>query len=348
MRAATWESIGTMQVSDLPDPAVGPGDVLIEVGACGICGSDVHSFAEGAWIAPGARMGHEFAGTVHAAGDAVDGVAVGDSVAVIGLVPCGECPRCAEGRTNLCAAPVGAVGGYGEQVVVPRAVVGEQLFLLPPGMTEEEGALLEPFSVAARAVRVADVPLDEPILVLGLGAIGLGVLQVLKAHGATDVIGVDIAAQRLELAKRLGADLVLDGSLGDISQQLLELRGTTASPFQQAGALGAVFECSGAAPVFADALKAVRAAGVVVLVALTSAPVEVAVNDIVQKEIRVQGSFAYTAADCQHAFELMCSGQLQARPLISATYPLEEVQQAFQDQQDTLGSIKVLVLPRHS
>lgn len=345
MRLATWEAIETVRIREVDEPVVGPDDILVEIGACGICGSDVHSYVEGAWIAAGQPMGHEFAGTVTARGAAIRTVDIGDRVAVNPALSCGECARCVEGHRNLCAAMSGFGGGFGDRVLFRSAVVGEQLFVLPQHVSLEEAAFLEPLSVATRTIAVASPPLDEPIVVFGLGSIGQCVVQVLLAMGATDVIAVDTSAMRRDAARRAGSQEVLDPGSVDIRKHLLDSRGRTTSPYQTGGAIGTVFECSGAPVVLPVAIELLRAGGTLLLVALASRTTAIDINDIVQKELRVLGSFAYTPADCQAAFDLLITGRVCLAPLISHRFALEDIGAAFEAQRRTESSIKVMVSP---
>ncbi|WP_214402564.1 zinc-dependent alcohol dehydrogenase [Pseudonocardia lacus] len=346
MRAALWEGIGSVGLAELPDPEPGPADLVIDVGACGICGSDVHAFAEGAWISPGSRMGHEFAGTVRAVGAEVRGIAVGDRVAVNPMGPCGGCAQCAVGNTNLCAAPVhGAGGGLADRVLVPRALLGRRVFRLPDGLSLEEGAFLEPLSVAVRAVRSA--ALDEPILVTGLGSIGQCALRALLAYGATDVVGIDVSPPRLAAGAAAGAT-VLDARDGvdALKARLLDRWGTSTSPYQLgSGNAGTVVECSGALPMLELATAVTRAAGTIVVAGLTSRTPPLDVNTVVQKELRLRGSFAYTADDAAEAFRLLAEGHVRVDDLVTHRVPLARVAEAFAAQHAVDGSIKVVVIP---
>lgn len=344
-RAVTWEDVETLALAEVDAPQAGPRDVVIDVGACGICGSDVHSYVEGAWIAKGVRMGHEFAGTVSAVGAEVDGLAVGDRVSVNPAVPCGTCARCREGLFNVCGAMTGASGGFADQVRLTGARVGEQVFTLPDTMSFATAAFLEPLSVATRAVRMAAPSLTEPILVLGLGTIGQCVLQVLLAHGATDVIAVDVSALRRDVALAAGAHEVMDPAHSDVRSTLLASRGTLTSPYQVSGAIGAVFECSGSVAVLPVALELARAGAPISLIALASRHADIDLNMAVQKELSLLGSFAYAPQDCQEAFELLASSRVDVAGLVSHTYELADITAAFEAQRDPAGSVKVMVTP---
>jgi threonine dehydrogenase-like Zn-dependent dehydrogenase len=346
MRSARWHGIRSIGLVEEPAPAPGPHDVVLDVGACGICGSDVHAFAEGAWIAEGSPMGHEFAGTVSAVGADVQKLTVGHRVAVNPMGPCGACAQCVAGRTNLCADPHrSARGGLGDQVLVPHAEADGRLFRMPDGMSFEEGAFLEPLSVAVRAVRSAAPDLDAPIVVAGLGSIGQCVLRVLQAAGAQDVLGIDVSQARLKVAAATGA-AVLDNRSTDAREHVLDRWGTSNSPYQPgSGNVRTFFECSGALPMLTLATAVTRASGTVAVAGLTSTTPTVDVNTIVQKELRVIGSFAYTPADSTEAFRLLAGGHVQVAPLVSHRVPLSRVDEAFTTQHAVDGSVKVVVVP---
>ena len=318
---------------------------MVEIGSCGICGSDIHAYVEGAWIAAGQRMGHEYAGTVSSVGSEVTGLSVGDRVAVNPMVSCGECARCREGLFNVCGQPTGAGGGFADRVVISGATVGNQLFVLPDDLSFSAAAFLEPLSVAARAVRMAAPPLNEPILVFGLGTIGQCVLQVLLAYGAGDVIVVDPSEVRREAARAAGAHEVIDPTTTDVLAALLESRGRLTSLYQVSGAIGAVFETSGAVTVLPVALELARAGAAISLIGLAGRNAEVDLNYAVQKELRLLGSFAYAPQDAQEAFRLLSARKVHVEPLVSHTFALADIAEAFETQRDPSRSIKVMVTP---
>ncbi|GEL23859.1 alcohol dehydrogenase [Pseudonocardia sulfidoxydans NBRC 16205] len=346
MRSTRWQAIGSVGLVDTAAPQAGPHDVVLDVEACGICGSDVHAFAEGAWISAGDPMGHEFAGTVSAVGPQVSTFAVGDRVAVNPMGPCGSCGQCAGGSSNLCANPAhSSFGGLGDQVLVAHAESGARLFRLPDTMSFEEGAFLEPLSVAVRAVRCADPDLAAPVVVAGLGSIGQCVVRVLRAYGASDVVGIDVSTPRLRVAAATGVD-VLDAREGDVVAGLLDRWGTSDSPYQPgSGNVAAFFECSGAQPMINAATAVTRAGGTVALTGLSGHRPGVDLDTVVQKELRLRGTFAYTGDDATEAFRLLESGAVDVAPLVTHRIPLSRVDEAFAAQHATDGSVKVVVLP---
>ena len=342
MKAAVFKGVRDLRVEDVPAPEPGPDDIVVQVKAVGVCGSDLHTYLHGSFVQPGQIMGHEFAGEVVAAGDQVEGVAVGDRLTASPLVPCNECARCAEGRYNLCAAAwtqglaYGRPGAFAERIKIPHPVPGQNVFPLADEISDEAGALVEPLAVAIHAVKLAGDVAGTTAVVLGLGTIGLQVVQALRARGARRIIGVDLARLRLDAADKLGAEAV-DGSSG-IDEAL---KGALAD----GGEIDLVFECSGVPALATAALRHVRAGGEIVILALFDDPVTFNPTLLVQKEIRMQGSIAYTGEDFADAVEMLRTGQAQSEELITHREPLDDISGAFSAQLEKDTSIKVLVLP---
>jgi (R,R)-butanediol dehydrogenase / meso-butanediol dehydrogenase / diacetyl reductase len=341
MKAAVFRGVEDMQVEDVPEPEGGPDDVVVAVKAVGVCGSDLHTYLHGSFVQPGQIMGHEFAGEVIAAGEQVEGVAVGDRLTASPLVPCNDCPRCAEGRYNLCAAAwtqglaYGRPGAFAERIRIPHPVPGQNVFPLSDEISDEAGALVEPLAVAVHAVKLAEPVEGTTALVLGLGTIGLQVVQALRARGAGRIIGVDLSKLRLEAAGKLGAE-ALDGA-GGLDEVLGDALGSDE--------IDLVFECSGVPALANEAIERVRAGGTIVVLALFDDPVTFNPTMLVQKEIRLQGSIAYTGEDFADAVEMVRNGQAQSDELITHREALADISDAFGVQLDKERSIKVLVRP---
>jgi len=342
MKAAVFKGIEDLQIEDVPDPEAGPNDVVVAVKAVGVCGSDLHTYLHGSFVQPGQIMGHEFAGEVVEAGPAVEGVAVGDRLTASPLVPCNDCPRCAEGRYNLCAAAwtqglaYGRPGAFAERLRIPDPVPGQNVFSLGDDISDEAGALVEPLAVAVHAVKLAAPVEGATCLVLGLGTIGLQVVQALKAQGAGRVIGVDLSGLRLEAGRQLGAE-ALDGAAG-----LDQVLGDALASGDE---IDVVFECSGVPALATAALERVRGGGTIVVLALFDDPVTFNPTILVQKEIRLQGSIAYTGEDFADAVAMIRGGKAQSEPLITHRESLDDISEAFGVQLEKDRSIKVLVRP---
>jgi 2-desacetyl-2-hydroxyethyl bacteriochlorophyllide A dehydrogenase len=343
MKAAVFKGVEDLQVEDVPDPEAGPGDVVVAVRAVGVCGSDLHTYTHGSFVSPGQIMGHEFAGEVVQAGSDVQGVSVGDRLTASPLVPCGDCPRCAEGRYNLCAAAwtqglaYGRPGAFAERIRIPNPVPGQNVFPLGDDISDEAGALVEPLAVAVHAVKLAEPVQGTTALVIGLGTIGLQVVQALRARGVGRVIAIDLSELRLKVARGLGAE-AYDGGAG--------LDEVLAEALADGGEIDLVFECSGVPALAEAAIRSVRAGGTIIVLALFDDPVTFNPTALVQKEIRLQGSIAYTGEDFADAVELLRTGQAQSAPLITHREALDDISQAFATQLDKDHSIKVLVTPR--
>jgi 2-desacetyl-2-hydroxyethyl bacteriochlorophyllide A dehydrogenase len=342
VKAAVFRGVEDIQFEDVPMPEAGPEDVVVAVRACGICGSDLHTYLHGSFVQPGQVMGHEFTGEVVTAGDSVSGLAVGDRVTASPIVPCMECARCAEGRYNLCAVAwtngiaYGRPGAFAEFLMIPKPVVDETTFKLGDDVSDEAGALVEPLAVAVHAVKLAEPVEGATALVLGLGMIGQQVVQALRAAGAGRIIGIDISQLRVEAAGVLGAE-ALEGSAGvEAALEPILADGTE---------IDMVFECTGVPKIAESALNVVRAGGTIVVLALYDDPLTFNPTLLVQKEIRLQGSIAYTGEDFRDAVELVRSGKAQADPLITQRESLENVSDAFSVQLRKDESIKVLVKP---
>jgi 2-desacetyl-2-hydroxyethyl bacteriochlorophyllide A dehydrogenase len=342
MKAGVFRGIKEMVVEELATPRAGAEGIVIAVDACGICGSDLHTYLHGSFVEPGQVMGHEFVGRIVEAGPSVEGLAVGDRVTASPLVPCNECPRCAEGRYNLCpkawtqGIAYGKPGAFAELVRIPNATPGSNVFPISGDLEDDAGALVEPLAVAVHAVKLAEPVVGATALVAGLGAIGQQVAQTLRASGAGRVIGVDVSALRLQAAEKLGAETV-DGSAG-LAEALAPVLG-------EGEEIDLVFECSGVPAVANAALELIRAGGTIVVLALYDDPVTFNPTVLVQKEIRLQGSIAYTGEDFAAAVDLIHEGKAQAGPLITQRHPLDEIAKAFEVQLDKDRSLKVLVTP---
>jgi (R,R)-butanediol dehydrogenase/meso-butanediol dehydrogenase/diacetyl reductase len=342
MKAAVFKGVERIEIEQVPEPEAGPGDVVVEVAACGICGSDLHTYAHGSFVKPGQVMGHEFAGRVVEVGSEVADIALGDRVTALPLVPCNECARCAEGRFNLCGGAwtngiaYGKPGAFAERVRIPEAVVGANVFKLGDEIDDEAGATVEPLAVAVHGVKLAAEVEGATALVLGLGTIGMQTVQVLRAGGAERILGADLAPLRLRAAEQLGAEAI-DGA-GGIEAALDDALGAGEE-------IDMVFECSGVPALAKTAIRVVRAGGTIVVLALYDDPISFNPTALVQKEVRLQGTIAYTSEDFADAIELLRSGAARADTLITQRESLDDIEQAFQVQLAKDRSLKVLVNP---
>jgi (R,R)-butanediol dehydrogenase/meso-butanediol dehydrogenase/diacetyl reductase len=340
MRAVQWDAPKTLRLADLDEPSASEGQAVVAVTHCGICGSDLHSFTSGLAASPGQVLGHEFTGTIIEA-PGVDALGPGDRVAVRPLIPCGECEPCQRGDTQVCEAGLtrsigyGSNGAFAERVLVPRAIVGETVFPLPPSVTDRAGALVEPLAVSLHAVRLAEPRGDDVALVLGAGTIGLGAVRFLRLTGVKSVVVAEPSARRREAALALGADVALDPAADDVVAALRDMT--------HAGADAAI-DCAGGGRTFLDALRAVRAGGRVVLCAVFGKTVDVRPDLIVGKELTVRGSMGYRD-EFPDVIAALAAGDVDPDAFISHAFALADIEEAFRTQLDRDSSLKVLVTP---
>ncbi len=348
MRAGVFQAARSFEITELTVPTAGHDGIVVQVTVCGICGSDLHSYTEGAFVEPGQVMGHEFSGRVTEVGTGVRGISVGDRVTAVPLSVCGRCPRCIDGMGHLCETGLsesiayGLPGAFAEFVRVPDAVLGKNVLVIPDSVSDAAAAMVEPMAVALHAARSASPDPSDTAVVIGLGSIGLNVVQMLKALGAGRVIGVDVSDSRLALARELGATEVIDGRTTDPLEAVRRLTGVGV------GGVGAradiVVEASGIGSLLDAAVSMTRAAGRLRIAALYPGPVTLDANQIVQKEMSVAGTFAYRG-EFPTVLEMLADGRVTAEPLITHTFALDDLDAAFQAQLDKNVSIKVQVAP---
>ena len=324
-------------ISEKPKPSPAAGEVLVKVAFCGICGSDVHGMdnSSGRRIPP-MVMGHEASGVIEELGDGVGDYQIGERVSFDSMVYCGECEFCERGETNLCdERQVMGVscdefkrdGAFAEWVIVPSRILER----IPEGLSFEEAAFTEPLAVALHAVNLVKVQKGESALVVGAGLIGLLVIQALKRAGCGEIIALDLDRKRLELAMNLGATAAFHSLEDEI--QLPN------------GGVDLSMEVVGAGPTLELAIKSLRKGGRVGLVGNVVPEVKFPLQYIVTREISLIGSCA-AAGECSEALEAIANGEIQVKPLISATIPLEEGQDYFERQRDGKeGLLKVLFEP---
>ena len=315
-----------LEIADLPEPTWGPGEVLVRVAACGICGSDVHGYdgSSGRRIPP-IVMGHEAAGRIAAVGAEVKGFAVGDRVTFDSTIYCGACGPCRRGEVNLCdsrqvlgvsCSDYRRAGAFAEYVAVPSRIV----YRLPDSLSFAEAAMLEAVAVAVHAVSLAQVSSSSTALVLGAGMIGLLVVQALRVSGCSRVLVADIDSSRLKLAQDVGATAVLSAGAGLIAQVL---------PLSGGAGVDLAVEAVGRNETVGAAIESVRKGGTVVLVGNISPEVTLPLQKVVTRQIRLQGSCA-SAGEYPQAIQLLATGAIQVKPLITAVAPLGDGPQWFE------------------
>jgi L-iditol 2-dehydrogenase len=321
MKALLLSQYNQLDIADLPAPVPGADEILVRVAACGICGSDVHGYdgTSGRRIPP-IVMGHEAAGVVASVGAGVSEFKPGDRVTFDSTVYCGQCEFCLRGEINLCnnRQVVGVscgdyrrAGAFAEYVVVPQRIC----YHLPEGLEFQEAAMLEAVSVALHAVRVSEMKGGETALVIGAGMIGLLTLQAAKAAGASKVLIADIDRTRLQTAESIGADETLLLSGGELVKEILRRTGGKG--------VDLVLEAVGREETIAASISSVRKGGTVTLIGNISPEVKIPLQVVVSRQIRLQGSCA-SSGEYPQAMELLASGKIKVKPLITAVAPLSD------------------------
>lgn len=288
MKALLLSEYSRLEVVDVPMPRPGPDDVLVKVEACGICGSDVHGYdgSSGRRIPP-LVMGHEAAGVVASVGTSVTDLREGQHVTFDSTVYCGNCEFCRKGEVNLCeyrevlgvsTPDFRRQGAFAEYVVVPRRIV----YSLPENLSFSDAAMIEPLAVAVHAVNLSQVPRDGSALVVGAGMIGLLVIQALREAGCTNILVSDIDGTRLDLAKELGATATINAKQTDVPA---EVKRHTAGQ-----GVDVALEAVGSTPTVRAAIESVRRGGTVTLIGNIAPSVEIPLQVVVSRQLRLQGT----------------------------------------------------------
>lgn len=321
MKALLLSSYEQLDVVDLPEPACAADEVLIRVKACGICGSDVHGYDGGSGRRiPPIVMGHEAAGLIAEVGRDVTGFSVGDRVTFDSTVYCGACEFCGRGEVNLCdsrqvlgvsCTDYRRYGAFAELVSVPARI----LYRLPDEFPFFEAAMLEAVSVALHGVRVSELHGGETALVIGAGMIGLLTAQAARAAGCSRVFISDVDESRLALAREVGVIETLFLAGEGLAKEVLERT--------NGRGVDVVFEAVGRGETVASAVDCVRKGGTVTLIGNIQAEVKLPLQKVVTRQIRLQGSCS-SAGEYPEAIRLLMSGDINVKPLVSATAGLED------------------------
>ncbi len=338
MRGALCGGPRQIVVDEMPRPTPGPGEVVVQVRNCGICGSDLHWYHDQMMI-PAVCPGHEIAGVVADVGPAVRGLRAGDAVAIEGIASCGACRYCVAGNYNWCPA-IGVVGmtipgGFADYIKMPA----RHCFRVPVGVDFPAAALSEPLGVAVHGVRISGLQLGQRVLVLGAGTIGLMAVIAARAGGAGEILVTARRAQQKAAAQALGADRVIDDADG---AALLDAA--------QEEPIDLVLETvGGTAETLDTAVAACRPGGTIcVLGAFTRMPTFPALF-VLAKELVLRGSFVYSRAGARADYDIVEDllarrGQQIAERLVTHSFPLADVAQAFRTAADkATGSIKVTI-----
>ena len=342
------EEYKKLNFTDVPDPEISsPDEILVKVRAVSICGSDVHGFdGSTGRRKPPIIMGHEASGDIVAVGAGVTKFKAGDRITFDSTIYCGSCFFCREGKVNLCdnRMVLGVScdeyrrhGAFAEYVVIPERIC----YLLPDGLSYEEAAMTEPAAVAAHAFRLTTIGLNETVAVVGAGLIGLLLLDVLKNSVSGTIIALDTEPSRRETALKRGVAAVIDPALfpdaGELNKEILKKSNRKL--------VDRVFDAVGIGPSIGTALSIVRKGGSVTLIGNLSPKVEIPLQNVVSRQISLQGSCAISG-EYPIVLDLIAAKKIDVASLISKTAPLCEGQIWFDklyNRED--GLLKVVLIP---
>ncbi|MEX0601441.1 MAG: zinc-binding dehydrogenase [Rhodothermales bacterium] len=332
--------VGNIELRDIEEPNPGPGQVKIRVRGAGICGTDLHIYKDEFMSWPPVVLGHEVSGEVVDVGEGVEGLPEGTRVTTeTYFSTCGVCRYCRTGHSNLCLnrRSIGSAvnGGFTSYVVVPASNVHS----LPDNVDFEAGALTEPLACVVHAVSTTPtVTPGDVAVVAGPGAIGLLALQVVKAAGATVVVlGTDRDEHRLEMARQFGADHTVNVQQENPSDLVADLT-------PEGMGADVVYECSGAGPAASQLLELVRRNGRFVQIGLFGKPISWDLEQVCFKELVVTGSNASVPSAWIRALQLLESGKVRTKPLITDRYDVTQWEEAFQGF-ETQSGVKTLLTP---
>ena len=339
MRQAVLREPRHIELVTRPVPAPGPGEVVLRVRAALTCGTDLKTYRRGHPKVPFGPFGHECAGDVVAAGRGARGVREGDAVIPTPTAPCGVCASCRAGRENLCERQFDRIvlGAYADYLLVSDTVVATNLLRKPPGLSYIEAAFLEPLSCVVHAWdRLGPAPVEQ-VVVVGLGGIGMMFVRLARARGAR-VIAVGRRAERLALARELGAEDVVDTEHDDIGPRIREATGGVGPD--------AVIECTGSPRMWVEVAGWARRGGRVLLFAGLAAGTQVAFDAtrLHYDEVDIINTFHYRPADVEEAHRLLATGVISLRPIISGVRDLAGIVDVFASL-DRGHGVKFAILP---
>lgn len=346
MKGLVCEAIGKVSLQEVPVPELhSPTGALVRITMTTICGSDVHLVHGHIPTEPGFVMGHEFVGVVEAVGEAVRRFKPGDRVTGPAAPYCGTCENCRAGQIQRCAdggvlgsgKPWGDLTGtHSEYTLMPHA--DSNLVRIPDALSDEQVLFVgDILSTGYHGVRQAAVGPGDTVVVMGAGPVGLCAVHTARLFGPQQIIAVDLIGQRLALAKRMGADQILNAAEGNVVQRVMELTGGHGPE--------AVVEAVGASTTLRQALQMVRVGGRVSMVGIPGEPMELALPVMFMKNVTLTMGLA-NLGDMETLIKLIAAGKLDTTPMITHRISLAEIESGFHKfEKQEEGVVKIAITP---
>lgn len=337
MKASRFLGNKTFAVTDLPTPHAGPGELVLRNQVCGVCGTDVHIYhgePGSADVNPPVVLGHEYSGEVVEVGEGVTGFAVGDHVTVDPNIYCGHCAYCQNGKKQLCpsmeAIGVTRDGGFAQYSRIPAS----QAFKLEPTVPWEAAAMAEPLACCLHGIDLAGIQVGDKVCVVGGGAIGLLMVQLVKLSGASQIVLSEPNEKRRQVGLQLGANTALDPTRPDAQEAFAQVLD---------GGANVVIECVGNVPAVKSAFQFAGKGATVLLFSVpkVDATFDLPLFDVYKKELTIKGSFVNPDTHAR-AVALINSGKVDFDPIITHRFPLDQLPEAIAMQMSD-ASIKVVV-----
>ena len=339
MKVAMYYNNNDVRIEEKPIPTIGDKEILVKVKASGICGSDVMEWYR---IKKAPRiLGHEIAGDIIEVGKKVKKYKIGDRVFVSHHVPCFSCKFCLNNQQTLCDILHSTnffPGGFVQFLRVPEINVDRGVFVLPREMSYDEAVFIEPLACVVRGLKIAKIKPDQDVLILGSGISGLLHIKLVKTWNAHKIFATDIEKYRLDMAKKFGADVVINAK-DDVPLQV--------NKHNDGKLADLVVTCTGAVPAVKQALKSVERGGTILFFAPTEPHVNIPINlfDLWNKQITMVSTYAGSPEDINVAIELIKSKKVKVMDMVSHVLPLSEVARGFQLVAEAKDSMKVILKP---
>lgn len=346
MKVAVYEGVKSIRLQERPNPKPAPGEVIIKIKYCGICGTDVHAYLHEGLLPPGLVLGHENVGTIAEIGEGVEGWKVGERVVAGPPGLCGECYYCKHGYPTLCETgfsrtnglALGHDGGMAEYMRVREPKT--RLYRIPDSVSFEDAVLIDPMAVGLRGILQSKFQLGDNVVVVGAGVIGLGTIQWLKLGGARHITVLQPSPRKRELALKFGADVGLN--------PLEEGAAVREKVMALYGGIGAdiVFECAGTPQALQTALSVVRGAGQVLVLGVSGEPTPLVEAMLVQRETEIKATLAYGEDEIRLCLDFLAQRRFNTEGMLSDIISLDDiVEKGFEKLASTKGLVKVVVAP---